>query len=136
MSLQIKSWDGPREKGMMGLLITQQVFHLALLLPGDPKTGIGEGVTQDLQRKETETSIEKATSECVGASEAVKQTEFERSEQALDRMDLEKKLTLLGMQKQRQLKQCHYGVFCPQTERQQALSHTPVRTCWHSKFRQ
>lgn len=39
---------------MMGLLITQQVFHLALLLPGDPKAGVREGVTHDLQRKETE----------------------------------------------------------------------------------
>lgn len=39
---------------MMGLLITQQVFHLALLLLGDPKAGIRESVTHDLQRKETE----------------------------------------------------------------------------------
>lgn len=38
----------------MGLLITQQVFHLALLLPGDPKAGVREGVTDDLQRKGTE----------------------------------------------------------------------------------
>lgn len=53
-SFQTKSWDGHREEGMMKLLITQQVFHLLLLLPGDPKAGIGEGVTHDLQRKETE----------------------------------------------------------------------------------
>lgn len=38
----------------MGLLITQQVFHLALLLSGDPKAGVREGVTHDLQKKETE----------------------------------------------------------------------------------
>lgn len=38
----------------MGLLITQQIFHLALLLPGDPKAGLGEGVTDDLQSKGTE----------------------------------------------------------------------------------
>lgn len=39
---------------MMGLLITQQIFHLALLFLGDAKAGIREGVTYDLQRKETE----------------------------------------------------------------------------------
>lgn len=33
-------------------LITQQVFHLALLLPGDPKAGLREGVTDDLQREQ------------------------------------------------------------------------------------
>lgn len=38
----------------MGLLITQQIFHLALLLPGDPKAGLREGVTDDLQRKGAE----------------------------------------------------------------------------------
>lgn len=38
----------------MGLLITQQIFHLALLLSGDPEAGLREGVTDDLQGKGTE----------------------------------------------------------------------------------
>lgn len=46
--------DGCIEEGGTGLLITQQVFHLALLLFGNAKAGIREGVTYDLQRRETE----------------------------------------------------------------------------------
>lgn len=51
---ETKCWDGHKEEGRMGMLITQQVFHLALLLSGDPKAGVREGVTHDLQKKETE----------------------------------------------------------------------------------